>query len=476
MASTTRSCRWSPGGWGPTTSLRSPRARRPSRALSRLLPVRARAPATCGPAPPPASVRSRRRSQAAAAAGYDLTPTRPVLERLAGGLSRQAARSPQRTVAQKASASGGPNGTAVSARSGRLRASASTSPSSAASTNPRQTARGRARPLRPPAAWRRQAPALRGRAAAGRPSQCRPSDVAGAGARQRRRERRARQQAEPGRATRPATISGSVRTSGSSQLAGRSAPAPAATSRAGPCRPEGWDGHASARAPIDGGERSPPADRKPAARRRNGGSAAGRAASSITGTRSRAWQRRRHRPGTASGPSTCRASRPVRAARACRRSYRRTGPSRPAEDRERRALRARRPARQPPGGRRQSVGVRRGLIGGTDQRLRIGHGGRWPGWRNIGPWRIERIGTVARLQRLQPRAQLLADVARVLGVADHPRREEDDQLGTVVDVAGVVRTGCRAPGISPSSGTRARPGSPDPGSGRPAPRSGRSGR
>ena len=74
----------------------------------------------------------------------------PLLERLAGRLSLAAQRiASSMNIPQKASASGGPNGTAVSARSGRLCASASSRPSRAAAS----TTQGRlARPSQAPAA------------------------------------------------------------------------------------------------------------------------------------------------------------------------------------------------------------------------------------------------------------------------------------------------------------------------------------
>ena len=76
--------------------------------------------------------------------------------------------------------------------------------------------------------------------------------------------------------------------------------------------------------------------------------------------------------------------------------------------------------------------------------------------RGIGRGRATDVSLRDRLQRAQARAKLLADVARVLRVAYHPRREEHDQLGARVRLA-VVPNRLPTTGMSPSTGMRSRP-------------------
>ena len=384
----------------------------------------ARAPAICGRLRLPRQRPVEETLAAAAAAGYDLTPTRDRSWSASPAAERQAAIAPGTDPRTPAPAAGrtAPRFPRVS---GSARASASTSPSSAAS----RTSQGRlSTPSQAPAAaraWRRPDPSPRGRAAADRPSRCRPAPDSRRRRRQRGDQRRSPAAGPAQRAASPAAISGRVSTSGSRQVrrsirarASSHQPRTAASQASGGATP-------ARRARRSPRRRARPADRRPGAAHRSGGSGRAREPAperdEVARGRARVPQ-----AGQRERPAAARASRKAPAARACRGSCQRKARAARPTVPWRAGLQGAASRPVPATGR---TGSGSGRSRGHAQRLRIG------GVPAAGPAAARRVPAhaerqlVGRPQRAQPRAQLLADVARILGVADHPRRDEHDQLG-----------------------------------------------
>ena len=325
--------------------------------------------------------------------------------------------------------------------------------------------------LRPPAAWRRPARARRGRAAADRPSRCRPAPDSRPRRRRARWKRSTVGSMPSAAAAIPAAIRGRVSASGNRHER-RSIRASARSHQpsSAAIREEGGSTRVKASAPTAAAaELDQRVEDRQAATAMPAAAARGQPApqrDEITGGQARA----------AGGAAGATEQQPAPAGRLPQYDRAHEAAHAKAEQRAQQRLRGQAPGRALAGGRRrQAVGVRQRPLAGHDERLRIGRGRLPPGRRDVGLRHAKRQ-VVGLPERAQPRAQLLADVARVLGVADHPRGEEDDQLGAIVDVAGGAEQIADDWDLAEQRHAISAPVLAGPGSGRRAPRSDRSGR
>ena len=416
--------------------------------------------------------------QAAAAAGYDLTPTRPVIERLAGGASLRPGqpRTAPRTPAPAAARTAPPSRAADRPRSRQREAQPEQGreqhhPRQARDAEPSPGGREQLGVAHPEPVAATQPPVE-----ASRPRPAPDSRRRHPG---RRRAGSRRAAAPPPRPRGRRAISGSVRTSGSSHDR-RSISASASSHQ--PSTAASQDAGGSEQAERNAAQRCRGHLHQRVERGDPGAAVAAAPTAASPAPQGDEVTRRefacrssvqRERPQQEPAPAAGFAQhhRADEAADA-------EADGRTEQDRD--WIQGDGPRYWPPGaGSAVELGLR--LLLGTrrHQHLRLRHrpGRALTGLRGIGRARRAIGGPAAhRLQRAQARAQLLADVARVLRVADHPRREEHDQLGARVASCWWSRTGCPPPGSRPAPGCGRGRAPRCPGSGRPAPRSGRSGR